>query len=103
VKSIIIIFLDKLIKIKYLIILKMEGTVAYYEVQHLYKKIETLEKENAELKKKLEATTAERLGFRHVSFGSPCMSDPEPAPESVKRSGVWNPYPNANWREDGIY
>lgn len=81
----------------------MEGAIAFYEVQQLYKKIETLEKENAELKKKLEATTADRLGFRHVSFGSPCMSDPEPAPESVKRSGVWNPYPNANWREDGIY
>lgn len=79
----------------------MEGAIAYYEFQRLLDKITQLEKENAELKKKIETSTAERLGFRSVSFGSPCMEDPLPEPETPRP--VWKPYPNANWREDGIY
>ena len=79
----------------------MEGAIAYYETQRLLDKITQLEKENAELKKKIETSTAERLGFRSVSFGSPCMEDPLLEPETPRP--VWKPYPNANWREDGIY
>jgi hypothetical protein len=80
----------------------MEGAIAFYEVKKLLDKIADLEKENADLKKRLETTTAERLGFHSVSFGSPFMCDPDPAPECIPRA-VWKPYPNANWREDGIY
>lgn len=80
---------------------KMEGIIAYNKVENLKQRISDLEKENAELRKKLETSTAERLGFRSVSFGSPCMEDPLPEPETPRP--IWKPYPNANWREDGIY
>jgi len=81
----------------------MEGAVAYIEVQRLNARIKQLEDENAELKKKLETSTAERLGFRSVSFGSPFMEDPVASPTCVPRSGrVWKEYPNPNWRVEGI-
>lgn len=78
----------------------MEGAVAFYEVQKLLNRITSLEMENAELKKKLETSTAERLGLRSVSFGSPCMEDPLPEPTCVSR--VWKPPHNLNWRIEGI-
>lgn len=80
----------------------MEGSIAYYEVSKLHSRIKQLEEENAELKKKLETSTAERLGFRSVSFGSPFMEDPIPSPTCVPRDAVWKPHPNPNWRVEGI-
>ncbi|ALN97668.1 hypothetical protein [Dishui lake virophage 1] len=80
----------------------MEGSVAYYEVSKLHSRIKQLEEENAELKKKLETSTAERLGFRSVSFGSPFMEDPVASPTCVPRGAVWKPHPNPNWRVEGI-
>ena len=38
----------------------MEGAIAFYEVQKMMTRIKELEAENAELKKKLETSTAER-------------------------------------------
>lgn len=82
---------------------KMEGAIAFYEVQKLLNRIATLETENAELKKKLETSTAERFGFRSVSFGSPCMEDPVASPTSVPRgASVWKQPHNSNWRVEGI-
>lgn len=81
----------------------MEGAIAFYEVQKLLNRITSLEMENAELKKKLETSTAERLGLRSVSFGSPCMEDPLPEPTSVPRgASVWKQPHNSNWRVEGI-
>jgi hypothetical protein len=74
----------------------MEGIIAYKEVENLKQRISDLEKENAELRKKLETSTAERLGFRSVSFGLP---DPEPT--CVPRP-VWRPCLNPNWRIEGV-
>ena len=65
-------------------------------------RIKELEAENAELKKKLETSTAERLGLRSVSFGSPCMEDPLPEPTCVPRGAVWKTPHNSNWRVEGI-
>ena len=73
----------------------MEGAIAFYEVQKLLNRIKELETENALLKKKLVETTP-------VSFGSAFMDDPLPEEPETPRP-VWRPYPNANWREDGIF
>ncbi len=81
----------------------MEGAIAFYEVQKLLNRITSLEMENAELKKKLETSTAERLGLRSVSFGSPCMEDPLPEPTCVPRgASVWKQPHNSNWRVEGL-
>lgn len=80
----------------------MEGAIAFYEVQKLLNRITSLEMENAELKKKLETSTAERLGLRSVSFGSPCMEDPVASPTCVPRGAVWKPPHNLNWRVEGL-
>ena len=80
----------------------MEGSIAFYEVNKLYNRVKELEAENAELKKKLETSTAELLGFHSVSFGSPYMEDPLPEPTCVSRSAVWKPPHNLNWRVEGI-
>ena len=78
----------------------MEGAIALYEAKKLLDRIAELERENADLKKKLETTTAERLGFHSVSFGSPCMCDPEPT--CLPRGAIWKPPHNLNWRVEGI-
>jgi hypothetical protein len=75
----------------------MEGAISFYEVNKLYNRILALEAENAELKKKLETSTAERLGMHSVSFGSPFMDDPAPEPTCVPRSAVWRPSPHPSW------
>jgi hypothetical protein len=78
----------------------MEGAISFYEVNKLYTRVKELEAENAALKKKLETSTAERLGMRSVSFGSPCMDDPVPEPTCVPRgsgSAVWRPAPHPSW------
>lgn len=78
----------------------MEGAISFYEVNKLYTRVRELEAENAELKKKLETSTAERLGMRSVSFGSPCMNDPDAEPTCVPRgsgSAVWRPAPHPSW------
>ena len=80
----------------------MEGAVSFYEMNKLYNRVRELEAENAELKKKLETSTAERLGFRSVSFGSPFMEDPLPSPTCVPRGAVWKEPKNLNWRVEGI-
>ena len=74
----------------------MEGVIAYNDVEKLKIRICELEKENAELRKKLETSTAERLGFRSVSFGLP-----EPEPTCVPRP-VWRSPTNPNWRTEGV-
>jgi len=82
----------------------MEGIISKHTTDNLIEKlkdrIRSLEIENAELKKKMEATTASRLGFHSVSFGSPCMNDPDPEPVCVGR--VWKEPKNVNWRIEGI-
>jgi hypothetical protein len=82
----------------------MEGQISKHTtetiISNLKDRIRSLEIENAELKKKMEATTATRLGFHSVSFGSPCMNDPDPEPVSVGR--VWKEPRNMNWRVEGI-
>jgi len=78
----------------------MEGAISFYEVNKLYTRVRELEAENAALKKKLETSTAERLGMRSVSFGSPCMDDPVAEPTCVPRgsgSAVWRPAPHPSW------
>jgi hypothetical protein len=78
----------------------MEGAISFYEVNKLYTRVRELEAENAALKKKLETSTAERLGMRSVSFGSPCMDDPAAEPTCVPRglgSAVWRPAPHPSW------
>jgi len=91
----------------------MEGAISFYEVNKLYTRVKELEAENAALKKKLETSTAERLGMRSVSFGSPCMDDPAAQrgfeggrmspfaePTCVPRglgSAVWRPAPHPSW------
>jgi len=62
----------------------MEGTIAYKEVENLKQRISDLEKENADLKKKL---------VEH--------NEPLPSPTCVPRP-VWRPCLNPNWRTEGV-
>ena len=82
----------------------MEGIISKQTTEttiaNLKERIRSLELENEMLRKKVEATTAERLGFHSVSFGSPFMNDPDPEPVCVGR--VWKEPRNVNWRIDGI-